>query len=100
MVCRKWNEKEKKEKKRIIRGRACCLEEPKEKKIKKFEGYTSYVSLLEEENKLINNKSNVNSRWEEGKDKTKRIQEVLGREVGEYLMLKEIIRGKTINFKV
>jgi hypothetical protein len=59
----------------------------------------SYVSLLEEENKLINNKSNVNSRWEEGKDKTKRIQEVLGREVGEYLMLKEIIRGKT-NFKV
>jgi hypothetical protein len=27
MVCRKWNEKEKKEKKRIIRGRACCLEE-------------------------------------------------------------------------
>jgi hypothetical protein len=56
--------------------------------------------LLEEENKLINNKSNVNSRWEEGKDKTKRIQEVLGREVGEYLMLKEIIRGKTINFKV
>jgi hypothetical protein len=42
----------------------------------------------------------VNSRWEEGKDKTKRIQEVLGRGVGEYLMLKEIIRGKTINFKV
>jgi hypothetical protein len=41
----------------------------------------------------------VNGRWEEGKDKTKRIQE-LGREIGEFLMLKEIIRGKTRNFKV
>jgi hypothetical protein len=70
------------------------------KKNKKYEGYTSYVLLLEEKKKQRNNKANVNSRWEEGKDKTKRIQEVLGREVGEYLLSKEITREKTGNFKV